>query len=301
MLKTPPFLQAGDQVVIIAPGKQFERDDLQPAIETLREWGLEVHAGENAYKKSGLFAGTDQQRALDLQNALDNPEIKAVFCARGGYGTSRIIDEIRFKTVKKNPKWVIGFSDITILLSQLQKKKIQCVHGPMPLTFHKKGGKDSLENLRKFLMGEQDPYIIGDGNEHNRKGIATAPLTGGNLSILCSQLDTASDISWNDRILFIEEVAEPLYKLDRMMVQLKRSNRLKKIKGLVVGQLTDITDGAPSFKKSAEEIIKDAVADYDYPVCFNFPAGHEANNQPLIFGRMATLRVNQKRFELQYQ
>jgi muramoyltetrapeptide carboxypeptidase LdcA involved in peptidoglycan recycling len=285
----PPFLKENDKVAIVATAKNFDRKELSAAIEMLKGWGLKVIEGKNLYKQYHQFAGNDIQRTDDLQWALDDVSVKAVFCARGGYGTARIIDDISFKKIIKVPKWVIGFSDVTTLHAELQKNKIQSIHGVMPLLFGQKGYKRSVEELKNLLFGGEIEYGI-PSNKLNREGVASGKLTGGNLSIICSLIGTSSEINTRKKILFIEEVGENLYRLDRMMVQLKRAGLLKSLSGLIAGHFTAMEDNKVKFGKTAYEIVAEAVEEYKYPVCYGFPAGHEADNLPVVLGADTTLQ-----------
>ncbi len=289
----PPFLKKNDKVVIIATAKNFDSKELDAAIIILKAWGLKVELGQSLYKKYYQFAGSDQDREEDLQEALDNPEIKAVFCARGGYGTSRIIDNISLKKVTKQPKWVVGFSDVTVLHAQLQKQKIQSIHGLMPILFGKKEYKQSVEELRAVLFGEKNGYTIPSHN-FNRHGKVMGTLVGGNLSIMCSIIGTNSEIDTKGKILFIEDVGENLYRIDRMIVQLKSAGVLKQLAGLIVGHFTAMEDNKIGFGKTAYQIIAEAVNEYNYPVCYGFPAGHEPHNMPIFLGAETRLSINKE-------
>ncbi|HWZ22477.1 MAG TPA: LD-carboxypeptidase [Cytophagaceae bacterium] len=289
----PPFIKKNDKVAIIATAKNFDKKELVAAIKNIKSWGLEVIEGKHLYKKHHQFAGTDLERTEELQWALDDSEIKAVFCARGGYGTAKIIDEISFKKIIKHPKWVIGFSDVTVLHAQLQKNKMQSIHGVMPILFGQKDYKLSVEKLKEAIFGKEIRYKILP-NKLNREGEATGKLIGGNLSIICSLIGTSSEMNTKDKILFLEDVGENLYRIDRMIVQLKRAEKLKMLSGLIMGHFTAIEDNEIKFGKTAYEIIADAVKEYSYPVCFGFPAGHEADNLPLILGAELSLAVSKK-------
>jgi muramoyltetrapeptide carboxypeptidase len=292
MLKRPAFLKKNDQVAVIATAKNFPAEQLDKGLSTLETWGLRVQPGKNLYKTHHQFAGTDKERLKDLQQALDNKNIRAIFCVRGGYGTNRIIDQIELKHFRQSPKWLIGYSDVTVLHCLLQLKGFQSIHGSMPLLF----GKDSpasLESLRKTLFGEHVQYEIKT-DPLNRKGKVEGILTGGNLSILQSMTGTPTDFDTRKKILFLEEIDEYLYKLDRMMIHLKRAGKFKKLSGLVVGHLTDMKDNDSAFGKTAKEIILETVKDYKFPVCFNFPAGHERENMALRFGAKATLKIGKE-------
>lgn len=288
--KKSPFLKKNDKVALIATAKVFAKKDLSPALALLKNWGLEVVLGPNCYAASHQFAGTDEQRKSDLQWALDDSKIRAIFCIRGGYGTNRIIDGINVEKFSKSPKWVVGFSDVTILHAALQKNAYQSIHGPMPIQFGTKAYKNSLTALKDTLFGKVQTYKV-KAHPLNRLGDAQGVLMGGNLSILCSMIGTASALDTNKAILFIEDVGEDLYRLDRMMIHLKRSGWLKSLSGLIVGHFTAMEDGIPNFGKSSYEIIQEATQEYQYPVCFDFPAGHEPDNMPLIFGKKVQLKV----------
>lgn len=288
--KEPVFLKKGDKVAIVATAKNFEKKELDASIKILQGWGLQVVLGKNLYEKENQFAGTDRQRLEDLQWALDSKEIKAIFCARGGYGTARIIDGVNWSGFVKSPKWLVGFSDVTVLLSEIQLHQVQCIHGPMPILFAAKGYELSLKKLQETLFGKKINYKITP-QPINRLGEAKGELTGGNLAILCSLLGTASQVDTKNKILFLEDVGENLYRVDRMVVQLKRAGLLESLAGLIVGHFTAMEDNAVGFGKSAQGIIAEAVREYDYPVCYGFPAGHEPDNLPLLFGAEISLSV----------
>lgn len=299
MLRQPPFLNQGDTVAIVAPAKAVDEEKIATGIEILKSWGLYVKEGKTLSTQFHQFAGTDTDRRLDLQENLDNPDIKAIFCARGGYGTSRIVDQIDFSKFRKSPKWIIGFSDITVLLGNLVQEGFQCIHGPMPATFPSSVNTPSLEVLRRMLFGE---VVSIDAPTHslNKQGIMEGEVTGGNLSIVVSMTGTSSDLNSKGKILFLEDVGEYLYRIDRMMIHLKRAGKLRDLKGLIVGQFTEMCDNDTPFGKDAFEIIADTVAEYDYPLCFNFPAGHCTNNMPLVFGKTGKVTVHEKGAFLDY-
>jgi muramoyltetrapeptide carboxypeptidase len=288
-MKTPPYLNKGDKIGIVACARKISREEVQPAIDILVSWGLAVKLGDNLFKVQDQFSGTDEERAADLQDMLDDPEIKAVISARGGYGTMRIIDKIDFTKFKALPKWVIGYSDITVLHSHIYNMGIETLHATMPINFTKNA--EATETLRKALFGEGLSYRL-KSHSLNRKGNAEAELVGGNLSLLFALTGSSSDINTNGTILFIEDLDEYLYHVDRMMVNLKRSGRLSGLKGLIVGGMSEMKDNLVPFGKNAEEIIMDAVKEYDFPVCFDFPAGHIDKNNALIIGRKVKLLVN---------
>ncbi|MBK5284465.1 MAG: LD-carboxypeptidase [Bacteroidia bacterium] len=287
----PDNLQSGDTICIISTARKISPDEIQPAVDLLTSWGLNVVFGKNLFHQQNQFAGSDEERNSDFQNALDDKNIKAVLFARGGYGTVRIIDSINWKSFNQKPKWLIGFSDITVIHSHVLKNcGAETLHAPMALNF-KKASTESLDALKKILFGENVSYQIPENilSDFNRHGKAKGILTGGNLSILYALNGTPSDIDYSGKILFIEDIDEYLYHIDRMMLTLKRSGNLKSLAGLIVGGMTDMRDNMVPFGKSAEEIICEAVAEYRYPVCFGFPAGHFRDNRTLIFGREAEL------------
>jgi muramoyltetrapeptide carboxypeptidase len=293
MSTQPPYLKKKDKVAIIATAKAFDAEELNPGINLLQSWGLQVVLGKNLYSSHHQFAGSDDQRTSDLQSMLDDDSIKAIFCVRGGYGTNRIIDNISFKKFKKNPKWIIGFSDVTVLHSHIHKKNIQTIHSLMPLQFGKAVYQKSVGTLKDALFGKAVKYIL-TSTKLNRAGNATAPVVGGNLAILTSLIGTPSDLDTKGKILFIEDIGEYLYKIDRMMLHLKRAGKLSQLKGLIVGHMTDMEDNPIPFGKTANEIIAEAVKEYKYPVCFNFPIGHEPQNFTIVCGREAILKVGEK-------
>ncbi len=295
---TPPYLAIGDTVAITCPAKKLPRDILD-AVKLLESWGLNVVLGETVKASWHQFAGTDELRALDMQRFLDDPNIKAIFAARGGYGTIRIIDRIDFSNFKKHPKWIIGFSDITVLHSHIQAVyKTESIHGQMPLTIPD-GSIVSLETLRKALFNEALDYKYTSAIK-NKSGEANAVLIGGNLTLLVMMAGSVSEQDYSGKILFLEDVGEYLYSLDRMMWNLKRSGKLTNLKGLIVGSFTEMKDNDIPFGQTAEQIIMEHVKEFDYPVCFNFPAGHINDNQALIFGRKVNMLVDEQNVSLTY-
>jgi muramoyltetrapeptide carboxypeptidase len=295
---TPPYLTIGDTVAITCPAKKLTRDILD-AVTLLESWGLNVVLGETVKASWHQFAGTDELRASDMQQFLDDPNIKAIFAARGGYGTIRIIDRIDFSVFKKHPKWIIGFSDITVLHSHIQAVyKTESIHGQMPLTIPD-GSSVSLETLKKALFNEALDYKYTSAVK-NRSGEANAVLIGGNLTLLVMMAGSVSEQDYSEKILFLEDVGEYLYSLDRMMWNLKRSGKLTNLKGLIVGSFTEMKDNDIPFGQTAEQIIMEHVKEFDYPVCFNFPAGHINDNQALIFGRKVNMLVEEQNVSLTY-
>ena len=284
----PPYLKKGAKIGVVACARKVTLAEIQPAVDILKSWGLEVVVGKNVFNQSNQFSGTDDERAEDLQILLDDTTISAIICARGGYGTLRIIDNIDFEKFEQAPKWVIGYSDVTVLHSHIHNLGIETIHAKMLLNINKNA--ESLETLRKSLFGEKLNYEI-ESYPLNKMGHAEGKLVGGNLSLLYALTGSISDINTRGKILFIEDIDEYLYHIDRMMLSLKRSGKLDHLSGLIVGGMTDMKDNTIPFGKTAEEIILDAVNEYDYPVCFNFPAGHVDRNLALYLGRQVTLNV----------
>ena len=291
---TPSYLSKRDIVTIVAPaGKLPNRGSLDSAIQTLQFWGLEVQLGKYLFCQHHSFSGTDEERLSDLQNALDNPKIKAIFCARGGYGCNRIVDKIDFSAFQKSPKWLLGFSDITMLLSHINNLGFESIHCSMPNLFSAPKATKSVESIRKILFGKS--WILESDLPHqfNKMGKASAEIVGGNLSILNNSLGTKSEINTKNKILFIEEVGEYIYHIDRMFTHLLRARKLEKLAALVIGQVSEIKENSNNpFGQSVEELIAEKLKDFNFPICFNFPIGHQAKNLPVICGRKATLEVN---------
>lgn len=296
---TPQKLKAGDKIGIVATARKISLKEIQFAIDTINGWGLKVVLGSTIGKEDFQLAGTDEERLADFQNMLDNDSVKGIICARGGYGTVRFIDEVDFRKFSKRPKWICGYSDITVLHSHLLGVyNIASVHSTMPLSF-KENTEDSLESLREILFGENVSYSFA-ANKLNRIGTEEGILCGGNLSLLQNLSGTDSDLETDEKILFIEDVDEYLYHFDRMIQWLKRSGKLNNLSGLVVGHLSkmkNLNEQNP-FGKTAEEIVAEAVKEFDYPVCFGFPAGHENDNRALIIGGRYGLTVENEKTEL---
>jgi len=296
--KTPSYLQPGDTVAVTCPAKKLPRN-IEDAVNLLESWGLNVILGETVNASWHQFAGSDDLRTTDFQRFLDDPSVKAIFAARGGYGTIRIIDRLDFSGFKNRPKWIIGFSDITILHSHIQALyETESIHGQMPLTI-REGSEISLETLRKALFNEQYNYSY-TSQANNRSGEADGILIGGNLSLLVMMAGSVSEQDYSGKILFLEDVGEYLYSIDRMMWNLKRSGKLNNLKGLIIGGFTELKDNDIPFGQTAEQIIMEHVKEFEYPVCFNFPAGHIQDNRALIFGRMSNLRVEGLQVRLSY-
>ncbi|MBN1199496.1 MAG: LD-carboxypeptidase [Bacteroidales bacterium] len=291
----PPYLQRGDKIAIVSPARNIPFEEVFPAMKLFQKWGLEVVLGTHVFGKHHQFSGTDEQRRQDLQQMLDHPAIRAVVMSRGGYGTVRIIDKLDFTKFSQYPKWIVGYSDITVLHSHIHRHMgIQTLHATMPYNIKDREINEiAVESLRKALFGEKisysKPLTFWD-----RTGLTEGKLVGGNLSILSGLTGSPSDIDTREKILLLEDVDEYLYHLDRMMISLKRTGKLKDLKGLIVGGLTGMKDNEVPFGKSSHEIIREAVEEYDYPVCFDFPAGHEKLNVALYLGRKAKLVVDKE-------
>ena len=288
-----PNLKPGDTIALISTARKVSKEELNFAVNLLEDWGLIVSFGKNLFQEEHQFAGSVEQRAQDLQEALNDENIKAILFVRGGYGSVQVVDHIDWSRFKKNPKWLIGFSDITVFHSHIhQNFGIPTLHAAMPITFAK-NSKSSLNNLKKMLFGEGASYQI-EAHPFNRKGIAKAEIVGGNLSILYSLLASESQMNTDGKILFIEDLDEYLYHIDRMMQALKRSGMLKNLAGLIIGGMSDMNDNTIPFGRTAEEIIRDLVSEYNYPVAFGFPAGHIDDNNPILLGKTVKFEVAKK-------
>jgi muramoyltetrapeptide carboxypeptidase len=290
----PPYLKKGDRIGIVSPARSITFDEVHPTIRFFRKKGMEVVLGTYVFGKHCQFAGTDDQRRRDFQQMLDDPQIRAVISSRGGYGSVRIIDQLDFTKFRNHPKWIAGYSDITVFHSHIhQRFGIETLHSAMPVNIHTDQPDDSLISLFNALTGVKLSYSFPK-TAGSREGIAEGILVGGNLSILYSLTGSVSDLQTDGKILFIEDVDEYLYHLDRMMMNLKRAGKLAKLKGLIVGGMSRMNDNAIPFGMDAREIILDAVKDYHYPVCFDFPAGHQEQNLTLILGRKIYLIVDKQ-------
>ncbi|MEI6946199.1 LD-carboxypeptidase [Paraflavisolibacter sp. H34] len=300
MITIPPYLQQGDTIGIVAPAGFMPFENMQTCIETLVSWGYNVRPGATANSSSAnYFSGTDEERAADLQQMLDDKEIKAILCARGGYGVSRIVDGLSFKKFRKHPKWIIGFSDITVLHAHLYANfGIATLHAPMAAAFNEGGAREPyVQSLKAALEGERLRYEC-PAHAFNRPGKAKGDLVGGNLALLAHLVGTPSDLVTKNKILFLEDVGEYLYNIDRMLLQLKRCGRLDELAGLVIGGFTGSKDTTRPFGKEAFELIRDAVQEYGYPVCFGFPVSHERENFALKVGVGYKLDVSEEKVVL---
>ena len=290
---TPRYLMPNDQIRIVSPSGNIEPKYIVGAKKTLSSWGLNVTEGKFARTKYGRFAGTEEQRIADLQEALDDPSVNAILCSRGGYGVAQIIDKLDFSTFAKSPKWLIGFSDITILHNAISNLGIASIHGIMAKHLTQfPADSIHVQKCREILFGQMPTYVVPK-HRLNKVGIAQGKLIGGNLSVLIGLRGSQFDLDYKNNILFIEDIAERPYHIDRMMQNLRFSGSLAQLSGLVVGQFSDC-DEDPLMKKSVAQIIASAVSEYDYPVCFNFPAGHVDNNFPLKLGETVQFEVTKR-------
>jgi Uncharacterized proteins, homologs of microcin C7 resistance protein MccF len=286
----PPFIQPNDEIRIVSPSGSINPDFIDGSKKVLTSWGLSVSEGDFARSEYGRFAGTKEQRIADLQVALDDPGVKAILCSRGGYGLAQIVDKLDFTAFQKSPKWLIGFSDITIMHNVITGLGIASIHGIMAKHLTELPAEcDQVLRLREMLVGKLPAYSV-PAHKLNRNGLASGKLIGGNLSVLMGLRGSRFDLPYVNNILFIEDIAEKPYHIDRMMQNLRFSGVLEQISGLVVGQFSDC-DEDPLMKQTVVEIISDVVQDYSYPVCFDFPAGHVDYNLPLIMGVKAQLNV----------
>jgi len=296
----PPTLKKGDRVAVVAPAGLVDRNVIEPAINTLESWGLVVTRGDALYERHGVFAGTDDKRLNDMQRALDDEDIKAIICARGGYGTSKIIRDIDFRAFRRKPKWIVGYSDITVLhLFVNCKMGISTLHAEMPLNYHKsETGSATMVTLNKSLF--ESPHDYEWKTELSRSGEVKGIITGGNLSLICNLMGTEIKESLKGKILFIEERGEYFYSLDRMITGLFLADVLKGLKGLIIGGITNIKQSEVKYASGASDIIMENVGMYDFPVAFGFPAGHVRDNRALVLGANITLKVSNGMASLQY-
>lgn len=296
----PPFLKAGDKIGIVAPGRKVLPKDIELAIQQIASWGLVVVFSTNLFSgDENYLAGTDDQRVADYQSMLDDPQIKAIINARGGYGSTRILDRIDFSTFKKNPKWIVGFSDVTAIHLKVHQLGIESIHGIMPIVFAKPDAMDSIISLKNLLFGII-PEIEFSSSLPNRDGIAHGIVVGGNLSLIADSIGTSSDVNTSGKILILEEIDEYFYRMDRMIVHLKRAGKLKNLAGLVIGHITDPLDTELQFGRKFHDIILEHVKEYRFPVAFHFPSGHENPNLSWIHGGNAALTVNSNQARINF-
>lgn len=298
---TPNYLKRGDTIGIVSTARKITRKELETSKNFVEGWGIKLVWGNSIDAEENQYAGSDALRTSDFQEMLDNPEIKAIWCAKGGYGTVRIIDKLDFTAFKKSPKWIIGYSDVTVLHSHINNLGVETLHAQILLGIEKKS-EATYRTVQKALFGEDYSisYPVDPKQELNKIGEAKGEMVGGNLSILYSLCGSKSAINTDGKILFIEDLDEYLYHIDRMIMNLKRNGMLSNLAGLIVGGMTEMHDNIIPFGKNAEEIIFDAVKEYDYPVCFDFPAGHLPDNRALIMGRKVDLKVQSPKVYIQF-
>lgn len=293
-LKQPPYLKAGDTIAIVAPSGILNnrKDEIQRAIALLKSWGLHAIVGKHVFSKDNHFAGTDDERCEDFQNAIDNPKVKAIWCARGGYGTVRILDKLDYTKLKEQPKWLIGYSDITALHNQFHNLGLESIHALMcvSLTEDNTNLEQTIATFKAAIFGNSLSYTL-TGNKYNRIGTSTGQLVGGNLTVLHTMLGSNTSIDTSGNILFFEEIGEYEYHIDRMLQSLKRAGYFNNCKGVIVGDITKVRKNTTPWGKPVEQLILDALSEYNFPIAFNMPAGHEDDNRAMIFGRKIELRV----------
>ena len=300
----PPYLKEGDTVAIVAPSgilKNRERE-VQQAVDLLKSWGLHATVGKHVFSKANHFAGTDEERCEDLQKAMDDPTISAIWCARGGYGTVRILDKLDYTKLKENPKWIIGYSDITALHNQLHNQGFESLHALMCVSLTKDISEvqESVDTFKAALFGKPENYDL-EGSKYNREGEAKGQLIGGNLTMLHTMLGSDTSLDTSGKILFIEEIGEYKYHIDRMLQSMKRAGYFENLKGLVVGDMSKLRKNTTLWGTSIEQLILDATVDYDFPIAFNMPAGHEKDNRALVLGREVELKVGKEKSSLLYK
>ncbi len=295
----PNYLKEGDTIAIVSTARKVSKSELEPAIVLLKKWGLQVILGKTIEAEDHQFAGSDELRTSDFQEMLDHPKVKAIWCARGGYGTVRIIDQLNFSEFKKNPKWVMGYSDITVLHSHIHKMNIETLHAQMPVDIESKT-EDSRTSIQQVLFGE--PYRVSYVSKKPllKSGNAKGQLVGGNLSILYSLCGSPSSLKTDGKILFIEDLDEYLYHIDRMLQNIKRNGMFDNISGLIVGGMSQMNDNTIPFGKTPKEMILEICREYDFPIAFNFPAGHVKDNRALIMGREVELEVDRTSVRLNF-
>ncbi len=288
----PEYLKQGDKIGLVATARKISKKELNPAINLLESWGLKILYGENLFQEYNQFSGTIFQRAYDIQQMIDDDNIKAIFCVRGGYGTVQIIDYLNFDKLLKSPKWIIGYSDVTVLHSHMHNLGLSSMHATMPINFQE-NTNEVIKNLHAALFGLK--YCVkAPAHRLNKYGTIECEIVGGNLSILYSLLGSSSDIDTAGKILFLEDLDEYLYHIDRMIMNLKRNNKFQKIKALIIGSMSNMNDNTIPFGLNAEEIINTHITEFNFPVCFGFPAGHINNNQCIKLGVKSSLEINEK-------
>jgi muramoyltetrapeptide carboxypeptidase len=298
-MKIPPYLKKGDTVAIVCTARKFFPEEAKPAIDLLESWGLKVKLGKTIGLDSCQLGGTDTERAADFQDQLDNDNIKAIWCARGGYGTVRIIDMIDFSKFKKHPKWVMGFSDVTVLHSHINTLNVATLHSIMPFTVPK-APELVKETFKNALFGIKNSYTI-PSKSYDKKGVAKGELVGGNLSIIYSLLGSKSSIDTKDKILFIEDLDEYLYHVDRMLQNMKRNDYFKNVKGIIVGSMRDMHDNEIPFGQNEVQLITEISKELNIPIAFEFCAGHQKDNRTLVLGSQVVFEVNETEIKVTFE
>ncbi|WP_245243713.1 S66 peptidase family protein [Mariniflexile gromovii] len=300
----PPYLKTGDTVAIVAPSGILRNRtaEVEQAKNLLKSWGLHAVVGKNVFNQNNHFAGTDAERAEDFQKAMDDPKISAIWCARGGYGAVRILDKLNYTKFRKQPKWIIGYSDITAIHNQVHNEGFESLHAMMctSLQDNNETIKETISTFKDALFGNPLSYTL-QGSKHNKTGTTSGLLVGGNLSILYSMLGSKTSIDTKNKILFIEEIGEYEYHIDRMLQSLKRAGYFEHCKGVIVGDITKVRRNTTQWGSSVEQLILDVLTDYNIPVAFNMPAGHEKDNRAMIFGRAVQLNVSQDQSTVVFQ
>lgn len=304
ILIQPQFLKPGDTVAIVAPSGILKNrnEEVGRALALLDSLGLNAVVGKHVFNQADHFAGTDEERCEDFQNALDDPTISAIWCARGGYGTVRILDKLDYTKFKNHPKWIIGYSDITALHNQVHNEGYQSIHALMcvSLTEDLNDIKDTVDTFKSTIFGNPVNYTL-KGSTYNKVGEASAPLVGGNLTMLHTMLGSNTSIDTSGKILFIEEIGEYKYHIDRMLQSLKRAGYFDNCKGLIVGDMSKLRKNTTLWGTSVEQLILDALAEYDFPIAFNMPAGHEKDNRAMIFGKRIELKVEKAKSTVDFK
>ncbi|MEW4922488.1 LD-carboxypeptidase [Algibacter sp. 2305UL17-15] len=303
-LKQPPYLKTGDTVAIVAPAGILKnrQGEINKAKALLKSWGLHAVVGKHVFNQGRHFAGTDDERCEDFQNALDDPKISAIWCARGGYGSVRILDKLDWTTFKQHPKWIIGYSDITALHNEVTNLGVQSIHAMMCTSLQDDAEtiKETIATFKDAIFGKPLNYTL-KGSKYNKSGTVSAPLTGGNLTMLHTMLGSNSSIDTSGKILFIEEIGEYKYHIDRMLQSLKRAGYFDNCKGVIVGDITKIKRNTTPWGTSIEQLILDVLADYDFPIAFNMHAGHAKDNRALILGKIVHLDVTQNQSKVVFK
>ena len=290
----PPWIKKGDRIRMVAPAGKVTPDEINSAFNALGDLGFEVIYGMNVFKEYFQFSASDKERLADLQEAFDDPKTAAIFCVRGGYGTVRLLPYLGTHTLLEHPKWLTGFSDITVLHCLFNNLGIASLHGVMPKLFFTEPANrtESLDSLFRILYGSKADYVVA-GHPLNKSGNASGELVGGNLSVLYGLQRTPEELKTENKILFLEDIGENLYHIDRMFQNLRLSGMLSKLKGLIIGDFSDLKDSSETFGQAVEQIVCEVVSDYSFPVCFGFPAGHEPLNLALAFGMNWELSVQE--------